>query len=810
MFQCFISRLKKALRLPGWIFAEQFILVLALGMLVGPRMPAAMALPAKNGEIAARNSRCTVVDPTLMRLTYRTDGRFVHDHSNFAWHCDVKPPQFTPVKHAENLVIKTSRMELAWRGGGDGFAPQNRSIQFCDRATKLETWTLGTVQSRNLGRTIGSLDGRNGREMFPNGVVSCDGWYLHGNKPLFITNGPNLWIRPRPAPETAYPYVFGYGQGHQLAALRDLTAIRQLYSVNNPCALAVRWIKTSAPIACQLTVHYDDGITSWGNQRRLLNLSGPCVMLEPASRACVHLHAGRNQIVVETDLIQWSRGFSARMQVPRRIVVAQAAGPPEPGSVASNIAPPLPHGRRIWRIEVKADGTTTSFHTVVGFNTSTATNDFGIWPDRAFLVLKKLGFSSCRTHDGAELDWPSLFPNWRANANLPDSYNFHNSDRILNTMVRLGFTPFVRLGISGYDLKGKPYGKIASNPPDPRKWAVIAEHIVAHDVGGWDHGYHLPIKYIEIWNEPGNPGLNFWSGTPHEFYVLCADALRTIKKAFPKLQVGACGICFPNQPTYTIDLLKYLAAHHAPLDFLSWHIYEGYAGYHSKRGDGVGMFVRWSRRMKAYLRETGYGHSGSICSEWNTTNLPPMKCAAEALNTLMLAQNEGLIGTFLYPLSNSHYWIGPGHDQEWKLKKKAWAFRAFRLLRKITPLRVPARGSVPPHAMVMAARSRHAKCVQILLSDMKSRCNQFKITLSGLRAGTANVIWLPLNAQCNLSPAPGVPQFAYHKSHNTWPISDHNPPLTAGGTFVIPRNGVLRLTHRWKAPEVMLVRVTQN
>ncbi len=171
------------------------------------------------------HARFTVITPTLIRMEYSLDNRFVNSRSYFAWHRGIKPPDFLVRKHGGSLVIKTARMELTWRGGGSGFTPQNLSIRFRDGANKWKTWTPGTLQTGNLGGTLNSLDGCNGPEPLSNGVLSRDGWFLFPDNTKLITNGAHPWIQPRPASEVADWYFFGYGIDRYRTALRDLAII---------------------------------------------------------------------------------------------------------------------------------------------------------------------------------------------------------------------------------------------------------------------------------------------------------------------------------------------------------------------------------------------------------------------------------------------------------------------------------------------------------------------------------------------------------------------------------------------------------
>ena len=223
---CFRVRRGYGNRKPIMVHAMVVLLTFALLGVAEKTSYAAQSTPKRTtGSVVDQHARFTVITPTLIRMEYSQDKKFVNDRSYFAWHRQIKPPEFLVRKRAGNLVIKTAQMELTWHGGGNGFTPQNLSIQFLDGEKKWKTWTPGVLQSGNLGGTLNSLDGCNGSEPLSDGVLSRDGWYLFRDHTLLVTNGSHPWIRPRPASEKADWYFFGYGEGHYHTALRDLTSI---------------------------------------------------------------------------------------------------------------------------------------------------------------------------------------------------------------------------------------------------------------------------------------------------------------------------------------------------------------------------------------------------------------------------------------------------------------------------------------------------------------------------------------------------------------------------------------------------------
>lgn len=205
------------------------VLVLALigiaGSLFVAPYTAAASHPVDSGMVVDGNARFTVITPTLIRLEFSKDGKFINRRSYFAWHRDVKPPQFHTQRESGTLTITTSRLKLTWRGGDDGFNASNLSIQFLNEGGTWKTWRPGAKQVGNLGGTLNALDGCSGREPLPDGVVSRDGWYLLKDHTVLVSDGNNPWIRPRPKSEVADWYFFGYGKRDYHTALKDLTTI---------------------------------------------------------------------------------------------------------------------------------------------------------------------------------------------------------------------------------------------------------------------------------------------------------------------------------------------------------------------------------------------------------------------------------------------------------------------------------------------------------------------------------------------------------------------------------------------------------
>ncbi len=204
------------------------LFVLALLALAGSFCVAPLARAAtvsSGGTVVDGHARFTVITPTLVRLEFSQDGQFINRRSYFAWRRDVTPPQYKVQRAAGTLTITTSRLKLTWHPNEEGFNARNLSIQFRSNDGTWSTWRPGDKQTGNLGGTLESLDGCNGRQPLPDGVVSRDGWYLLQDHTFLVSNGKHPWVRPRPKTETADWYFFGYGRSDYHAALKDLTTV---------------------------------------------------------------------------------------------------------------------------------------------------------------------------------------------------------------------------------------------------------------------------------------------------------------------------------------------------------------------------------------------------------------------------------------------------------------------------------------------------------------------------------------------------------------------------------------------------------
>lgn len=308
----------------------------------------------------------------------------------------------------------------------------------------------------------------------------------------------------------------------------------------------------------------------------------------------------------------------------------------------------------------------------------------------------------------------SIFPNWSADPQRAESYNFGPSDRAIRAIIECGAEVYYRVGRS--------WSADPSPPPDFDKFAAIAKHVAMHYNAGWAHGFHYGIRYWEIWNEPDvekawNPAFvrEFWSGTPQQFYQLFEKVARALKSFDPGLKVGGPGKAQGPVPgPYREGLLDYCAAHKVPLDFFSWHHY-------AHRSQNPFDYPRIARQIRALLDAKGLTRAESHLTEWGMGAVPNPQLQA----TAEVAAFVGAAQVYMQdaPLDRALYYRGDATstgllDAAGRYRQKAYAFRAMGAMLD-TPQRLSAGGGDDSGFAVLAGRAAGGKTVQVLISSYR-------------------------------------------------------------------------------------------
>ena len=228
-----------------------------------------------------------------------------------------------------------------------------------------------------------------------------------------------------------------------------------------------------------------------------------------------------------------------------------------------------------------------------------------------FDYYKEAGIPYARNHDAAfcadyggehTVDINAIFPCFDADPYSPDSYDFVCTDHYVQTTLAAGTETFYRLG-NKIDHRVKKYDSVP--PKDFHKWAVICEHIIKHYNEGWADGFHLNIKYWEIWNEPEN-GRECWDGPYEDFLELFVIAAKHLKSKFPYIKIGGPAFATGGVDKKRDAFLSYMKERDVPLDFFSWHTYRSETEQYRKRIYAV----------RESLDKAGYAETESILNEW--------------------------------------------------------------------------------------------------------------------------------------------------------------------------------------------------
>ncbi|MEE1278573.1 MAG: hypothetical protein UHE86_05890 [Acutalibacteraceae bacterium] len=242
---------------------------------------------------------------------------------------------------------------------------------------------------------------------------------------------------------------------------------------------------------------------------------------------------------------------------------------------------------------------------------------FGGQKTGGIYAWKSAGIPFVRTHDssfcaayGGEhtIDVNAVFPDFSADVNNPDSYDFAVTDSYIKTIYEGGSKVFYRLG-SKIEHQIKKYNTLP--PKDNQKWAEICEHIIMHYTDGWCDGHYYDMEYWEIWNEPDlDPedaeNKRTWGGTAQQFYEFYEVVATHLKSRFPNLKIGGPASAYREK--WIEGFLQHLTrAKRVPLDFFSWHCYRSVVEIMYDRS----VFVR------NILDKYGYTDTESILNEWN-------------------------------------------------------------------------------------------------------------------------------------------------------------------------------------------------
>ena len=322
------------------------------------------------------------------------------------------------------------------------------------------------------------------------------------------------------------------------------------------------------------------------------------------------------------------------------------------------------------------------------------------------LAIPLTRLHDCHWPNPDVVDMHSVFPDFRADPDRPDSYDFVRTDAYLKPIVESGSKVVYRLGQS---IEHGPDKRRVRPPEDFDKWAAACVGIVRHYNEGWAGGFRHDIRYWEVWNEPDNRP-NCWTGSDEEYFRLYAAAATAIKRRFPGVRVGGPAVGNVGRVEWHrdgVDLLRtgpepllvpspfverflaFCKRESVPLDFFSWHLY-------TNDPASVAAHAAAVRRL---LDRSGFDKAESHLNEWNylpDNDWGPVMLAGQGEKRRRFADRVGgpegaafsaavLMALQDSPLDAANYFSADTgefglFDRFGSPRKTFYAFKAFRML----------------------------------------------------------------------------------------------------------------------------------
>jgi xylan 1,4-beta-xylosidase len=190
-----------------------------------------------------------------------------------------------------------------------------------------------------------------------------------------------------------------------------------------------------------------------------------------------------------------------------------------------------------------------------------------------------------------ELKWSSSNV-FRLDENGKPVYDFTITDQTFDEFAKAGVRPMVELGfmpkdlaatvpgISAYQLHYPAHtmGGASNNPPrDYKMWGELVRKYTEHLVERYGRK-RVSTWYFEVWNEPD---IDYWHGTPAEYFRLYDFAVAGVRAALPGAKVGGPASTGPASAKASAFLEIFLEhclhdksaanGEPVPLDFISFH-----------------------------------------------------------------------------------------------------------------------------------------------------------------------------------------------------------------------------------------------
>ncbi len=183
---------------------------------------AALTAQKHTNPLVFGNNRITLISPTLFRLEYAEDGKFLDEPTMFAYSRDTLLTDFQVKITGDNKYeILTSSLRLVYENDGFPFGIHNFQA-FYLKEGKETRFTIRNIHKNNLGGAVSTLDRVSGPIPLEDGLLSRDGWYIISDTGKEILK--DGWLTTRDRSHVQDLYCFIYGDDYK-AALMDLGRI---------------------------------------------------------------------------------------------------------------------------------------------------------------------------------------------------------------------------------------------------------------------------------------------------------------------------------------------------------------------------------------------------------------------------------------------------------------------------------------------------------------------------------------------------------------------------------------------------------
>ncbi len=280
------------------------------------------------------------------------------------------------------------------------------------------------------------------------------------------------------------------------------------------------------------------------------------------------------------------------------------------------------------------------------------------WREQLEKVHRELGFQYVRFH--GLLDDAMSVCKREADGRL--RFCFYNIDSIFDFLLKIGMKPFIELGFMPEALASGTatcfhYKANVSPPADYAEWGQLIEALTRHLVARYGLA-EVRSWFFEVWNEPNLRF--FFAGTQEEYFKLYESAARAIKGVDAQLRVGGPAT---SVNAWLPDMLRFVQASGAPLDFLSTHHYptDDPLWKHSDLTieeffkNFAETFGKYERGVLYKMTAKARSEAGKLplyYTEWNTSAVVPDALHDEpfaaAFVAKTIADNDGLVQAYSF------------------------------------------------------------------------------------------------------------------------------------------------------------------